>query len=321
MALVQVDTRPTRPSSNAVQWLTQVTSACHNCQKKDILRDKCTYHSPGARGPISPREPEPPIPLLASAERPEGPEFRGVYYVGAPGVSAPGIFAREVKDTIDARFGLPAGGKPLLTPMTDAPLFGLLPRRQITDASAYHVDNVLPPRKHADQLVDIYWRYIQPLEPFLEQKRFTSSYEALFVGELIDGDEHDRNSTIFVSSLNAIFALSTQIQECMEPKQRDEASDIYFQRAWALLRPEAILWGPGSLEIIQCLLLMGKYLQCTNNPHQTWMAIGSAVRIAQSLGLHASESASSHCPSSERMLKRQLWQCCVFMDRYAESLL
>jgi hypothetical protein len=74
---------------------------------------------------------------------------------------------------------------------------------------------------------------------------------------------------------------------------------------------------PGSLEIVQCLLLMSRYLQCTNNPHQTWMAIGSAVRIAQSLGLHLSGSASSSHSNRDTRLRRQLWQCCVFMDRCA----
>ena len=199
--------------------------------------------------------------------------------------------------------------------MTDAPMFVLHPLRQTSDNNVYHINNVLPPRKHADQLMDIYWRYIQPLEPFLEQERFTRSYEALFAGCPIDCDER-----IFISTLNVIFALSTQIQECMEPQEREEASDTYFHRAWILLSPEAILWESGSLELIQCLLLMGRYLQCTNNTHQTWMAIGSAVRIAQSLGLHNIDNSSARSHSKDRQLNLQTWQCCIFMDRFANRL-
>lgn len=260
----------------------------------------------------SPRQTGHPKPSSVNSERLEAPEFRGVYYVGIPS-----IFAGEVKAAIDARYGLPSSGRSNLTPMMDAPLFGLLPRHHTTDSNIYDIDNVLPPRKHADQLIDIYWRYIQPLEPFLEKERFTDSYHALFDGRSLNTDER-----VFISSLNAIFALSTQIQECMEPGQREQASSAFFHRAWALIRPETILWEPGSLEIVQCLLLLGRYLQCTNNPHQTWMAIGSAVRIAQSLGLHLPNITSPPPPPSpmnERLLRRQLWQCCVYMDRCLED--
>ncbi len=194
--------------------------------------------------------------------------------------------------------------------MTNAPFFGFHYRRQVTDNDIPHVNNVLPPRKHADHLMDIYWRYIQPLEPLLEQEHFSHSYQALFAGTSLDADER-----IFLSSLNTVFALSTQLQESLQPEQREEASNTYFHRAWALLRPESIIWEPGSLELVRCLLLMSRYLQCTNNPHQTWMAVGSAVRIAQSLGLHIPETTSSSPPSRDVNTRRQLWQCCVFVDR------
>jgi hypothetical protein len=199
--------------------------------------------------------------------------------------------------------------------MTDAPLFGLLPRRQINNSSVYHEDNVLPSRKHADYLIDIYWRHIQPIEPFLDRERFFHSYQALFAGSLFSEDER-----IFVSTLNTVFAISTQLQGHLPREKREEASHTYFNRAWTLLRPETIIWEPGSVELVQCLLLMGRFLQCTNNTHQTWMAVGSAVRIAQSLGLHLPETSSSSPPAGDSRLRRQLWHCIVFMDRFASNL-
>ncbi|ROV99970.1 hypothetical protein VMCG_06275 [Cytospora schulzeri] len=205
------------------------------------------------------------------------------------GTSSPGKFACEVTAAIDARLGLPSMKKHCPVPLTDAPLFGSLsPRRQQpVDPSFFHADNLLPPRKHADRMVDIYWRYIQPLEPVLDQDRFSRSYQALF-----DGAELGTDERIFVSTLNTVFALSTQLQESTQPEQREEAGKTFFHRAWSLLRPETIIWEPGSLELVQCLLLLSRFLQCTNNPHQTWMAVGSAVRIAQSLGLHVPEPPS-----------------------------
>jgi 2-methylcitrate dehydratase PrpD len=65
---------------------------------------------------------------------------------------------------------------------------------------------------------------------------------------------------------------------------------------------------------VQCMLLLSRYLQCTNHSHQTWMAVGSAVRAAQSLGLDSSQTSAgdSDARSGQR---HRLWQCCVFMDR------
>lgn len=198
--------------------------------------------------------------------------------------------------------------------MVDAPLFGSLRRRwsSSNNHNANPADNVLPPRKYADHLVDIYWQHIQPLDPILDRELFSRSYRAMFAGTSLEVDER-----IFVSTLNAVFALSTQLRESMPPEHRDEASNTFFSRAWALLRTESIIWEPGSLELVQCLLLMSRYLQCTNNPHQTWMAIGSAVRIAQSLGLHIPDNPSSGCLSPQSQLSERVWQCCVSLDRYA----
>jgi hypothetical protein len=194
--------------------------------------------------------------------------------------------------------------------MTNGPLFGLLSPHKPSSGSFYHVDNVLPPRKQADQLLELYWQHIQPLEPILDEERFSRSYQALFAGTSLESDER-----AFLGSLNTVFALSTQLQEHLQPEQRDEASNTYFHRAWGLLRPESIIWEPGSIELVQCLLLMSRYLQSSNNPHLTWMAVGSAMRIAQSLGLHTPDVSSSHTISRDGRLRRRLWQCCVFVDR------
>jgi len=217
-----------------------------------------------------------------------------------------GAFAGEVKAAIDARLGLSSSERPILIPLTNAPLFGLLSPHRISSGAVHHVDNVLPPRKQADRLMDLYWQHIQPLEPILDEERFSHSYQALFVGTSLESDER-----AFLGSLNTVFALSTQLQEHLPPEQRDEASNTYFHRAWGLLRPESIVWEPGSIELVQCLLLMSRYLQCSDNPHLTWMTAGSAMRIAQSLGLHTLEGPPSPTISRDGRLRRRLWVCLI----------
>ena len=301
-------------------WLVKTNDcpllACGRCQKKDNPRETCIYF-PSTDSPNSPTShplaipaPSPHSPTPAGstsldAEQPDAVEARGVY-----GDGDTSDFASKVKAAIDAKLGLPPVRKRYPIPLTDAPLFGSLSRRQPTDGSL-QADNVLPPRKPADHLVSQYWRYIEPLEPLLDQERFSRSYQTLFTGSELDCDER-----VFISTLNIVFALSTQLQEMTPSEQRDDASQTFFQRAWSLLHPETIIWEPGSLEVVQCLLLMSRYLQCTRNLHQTWMAVGSAVRIAQSLGLHVPDKSSSDSVNRDGQLRRQVWQCCVSMERY-----
>ncbi|KAK2029223.1 hypothetical protein LX32DRAFT_663389 [Colletotrichum zoysiae] len=154
----------------------------------------------------------------------------------------------------------------------------------------------------------LYWYYVDPLYPFLDQQKFEHSYRALFAGTTIDADER-----IFVSTLNLIFALSTQLIESMTPEQRESLSQAYFKRAQNLL--QFCLWDTGSIELIQCLLIMSQYLQSTNNPHQTWMVVGSAVRISQGLGLHLPETSLELSNEAERNLVKRIWHGCILMDR------
>lgn len=222
----------------------------------------------------------------------------------------PGRFASDINAAVTTKLGPPSAERPTLLHAADVPLFGIL---GFHEAGYKRVENVLPPREKAEKLFEIYWRYIHPLEPFVNKARLSLFYEKLFAG---NSGNHDYPSThrILLSTLNAIFAVATQQQESLQAEVRQETSRTYFHRAWTLLRPEAIIWEPASLEMVQCMLLISRYLQLTNHSHQTWMAIGSAIRAAQSLGLDTLQAATGDgvAKASE---KRRLWQCCVFMDR------
>ncbi|KAL5044578.1 fungal-specific transcription factor domain-containing protein [Aspergillus fruticulosus] len=227
----------------------------------------------------------------------------------------PSGFASKIKSTIYTQLGLPAPRKKCACPipLANAPIFGDLSLPVPANGSLDHADNVLPPRKHADYLVSLYWQTVEPQEPLLDSKRFSRAYQSLFAGSSLDCDEG-----VFTSMLNLVFASATQLQESVPMEQRDKASKAFFLRAWRLLHPEAILWQDGSLELVQCLLLMARHLQCTGNVHQTWMALGSALRIAQALGLHR---PSSEAEGDEAQLRRQTWLHCLSMERHLSYLL
>lgn len=212
------------------------------------------------------------------------------------GSSSAGSFTRQIKAAMDARFGVPP----------DKPMPPSTSHRQGRKAGC--LEYTLPPRRTADRLVGVYWLYADPLYPFLDRKKWEDTYESIFTGTPITSDER-----IFVATLNAIFALSTQLVESLESDQRDSTSDAYFHKAQELL--DLNLWDPRSLELVQCLLLMSQYLQSSSCPHQTWMVVGAAVRTAQSLGLHLPETSAEVEDGRERELWRRVWYGCVLMDR------
>jgi hypothetical protein len=246
-----------------------------------------------------------PAPISNSGhvddQEPELQDQNRAYY------SAHGQFAGEVAAAIDVRAGLAPAATSNLVPFVDAPLFGVLD----LDSPRTVPAKVLPPRAHADRLVSIYWQYVNPVELVLSRDRFFRDYEATYSrpGALLHADRD-----VWLSLLNVVFALAVQRQESTPLQERNEEGSRFFERAWALLPPETILWKPGTIELVQCLMLMNRYLHCTNNQLKTWMTAGLAMRIAQSMCCHLSEgSAKDSC--GERQLKQQVWASCVALDR------
>lgn len=142
-------------------------------------------------------------------------------------------------------------------------------------------DFVLPARRQADRLLNIYWDIVHVLYPFLDKAETIRKYQNLWTGE-----NEDENDSMFVCILNVIFALSCQLNDTIEAERREQSAKMYYQRAKDLLD----LWSSGTFESVQAYLILGQYFQSTNEPHQCWMVIGAAIRTAQSLGIHLPET-------------------------------
>ncbi|KAI1325693.1 fungal-specific transcription factor domain-containing protein [Xylariaceae sp. FL0255] len=307
--------------------------ACGNCDKRDDLRLHCTYgrglitNSHGnADKHLRKSDSLPsvvcsslPQPFWGSFSSPLKPHQENKPQEHSSGI-IPVFLASEINAALNARLGITEGGRlsANLFPLANAPLFGSSDDLFAQENRPRESSNVLPPRRQADELLNIYWQKIHPREPVLDKEAFSRSYAALFVGESLDVDEH-----VFASILNIIFAFSTQLQVFLSYEQREQTSSTYFRRAWALLSPQTVIWESNfSPEVVQCLLLMSRYLHCTKNMHQAWMTVGCAVRIAQSLGLHMLHVSSPSSPEAASTKRReQLWQACVLFDRQASYLL
>jgi Fungal specific transcription factor domain len=170
------------------------------------------------------------------------------------------------------------------------------------------LDYVLPPRKKADELLETYWRLVDPLYPFLDKAETISAYNSIWIGE---GPGYDEPT--FLCLLNAIFCLACSLGETIKPEERSASATVFFLRARELFDFD-IIRHPSVLTV-QCLLVLGQYLQSTNEPQECWIFVGLAVRAAQSLSLHQ-PSRTDHVQDSEkRDLLRRIWHGCVLMDR------
>lgn len=200
---------------------------------------------------------------------------------------------------------------PDILAVADAPLFGPLdldPPCPLSESAARQ----LPSRIDAERLGDIYFQHIDPIEPVLDQTSFLRIVEAAYFGSgARPSAEHDTRLSI----MNLFLALAVQRQESIPQMKRQEEGKLYFKRAWALLRLDTVLWEPtGSIVLVQCLLLLNRYLHYTSHQHKSWMTSGLAIRVAQSIccQLPVSSNADS---ASERRLKQQVWASCVGLDR------
>ena len=194
---------------------------------------------------------------------------------------------------------------------TGAPLEVHRPRRSqsaripVNDVEAL----VLPPQGTADHLVNLYFKYVHTLYPWLHEPSFRAQYEALWITPPGTVDKVD---PLFYCLLNLVLALGCQFSTLFESSMH--SGDTFFNRAKTLLGFS--IFDVGTLQVVQALLLMGSYLQSTNRPNRCWNVLGMGIRVAQGLGLHIERSSGDLV---ERETRRRAWWGCVLMDRYTHN--
>ncbi|KAJ9615172.1 hypothetical protein H2200_001246 [Cladophialophora chaetospira] len=218
------------------------------------------------------------------------------------GTSSAGTFMQSVKKLVQQKiYGIP--GLPLSSPLTHGrtpPASG----HYITQPKP--VEYVLPSRRRADILMSCYWRYVHVLYPYLDKMQMEEDYEKLWKA---DGSIVDERS--FMCLINVIFALSSQIDESTPIGDRQRTAQVFYLRAKELLD----IVETGSVRSVQSLLLLGQYYQSTSEPHPCWIFTGLAIRTAQSLGLHFTETSECAADIRTRELFRKVWHGCILMDR------
>lgn len=217
----------------------------------------------------------------------------------AEGSSSAASFAKQVKDAVASRLSLPGLGSKIVLKANESPF-----AQNIYSVAELYL---LPSRRSADRMMDIYWNEVHILYPFLDRVSFSGSYNTLW-----SKDDDEQSPHMLFCHLNIIFALTCQLRRRVASDDGSNA-DVFFRRAAQLLQTN-LLQG-GSLEQIQACLLMTQYLQSTEWPQRCWVIMGLAIRVAQALGLHLEEFSSRLDNVKERELSRRVWHGCVFLDR------
>ncbi|KAF9253187.1 transcriptional regulator family: Fungal Specific TF [Penicillium roqueforti] len=188
-----------------------------------------------------------------------------------------------------------------------------LPKLQKKEASREPSDTqfALPTRKVADNLMSLYWDYVDNIYPWLDKSSIQNAYETLWVKE----GEISMNERALHCILNIMFAMSCVVSQAETPLSRYQSSVAFFQRAQGLMSYE--LMELYNFEIIQILLLTAVYFQHDKKPQKSFRSIGTAIHIAQDLGLHLPATVESIKNPHERDLARQVWNGCIIMDRIA----
>lgn len=281
------------------------TSQCTPKANARLVTGQTSYQSPSSLDQsLRLKDPTDSVNAMMGAVEDERPT-QGFF-----GSSSAASFIRQIKTVIDKKVSSP-------NRHTSDSILGVGPPPSLMSTKKPRpptVPNyVLPPRKTADSLMEVYWEFVFPLYPLVDSLQLRREYERIWTGEALQSDEN-----MLMCTVNVIFALACQLADFIPPEEREASADAFFTRAKDLLQFN--LWNTGSAALIQCLLLMAQYLQSTDSAHQCWIVTGLAIRNAQGLGLHLPQTIARLHNPQEQQLARKIWHGCVLMDRYVTSI-
>ncbi|KEF53504.1 uncharacterized protein A1O9_10479 [Exophiala aquamarina CBS 119918] len=187
----------------------------------------------------------------------------------------------------------------------------------------------LPLRRRADVLVTLYFGRNHSVFPILHEETFRRQYARIWeaapktsgASSFCSGlCKQKSQGRLFPATLYAIFA-GVSVFESAQLEQNATRADAFFREAQKVDLLE-ILDNEVGIELVQLLLLMGRYLQSTERFSKCKNISGLAIRLAQNMGLQYSTSEArarglipSSCNQLECEMRARVWQGCVMLER------
>ncbi|KAI8990032.1 fungal-specific transcription factor domain-containing protein [Pilobolus umbonatus] len=163
-----------------------------------------------------------------------------------------------------------------------------------------------PSQQQLDKAIQCYFRHIHTSLPIINKEEFLSQYH--------QGSIFHLPSSIIVYSIYAVTFRFMCLHEMSSNQQNDhEYATVCFKRVMKKLRDST----RSRLCHVQAALLMTIYLDMDTEDMESiqWYTLGSAIRIAQDLGLHRS-CQSWNLPPSEIESRHRVFYACYIMDRW-----
>lgn len=154
---------------------------------------------------------------------------------------------------------------------------------------------ILPPREVCDDLVKAYFKWVAPMVPIINRKRFMEQYR-------------DPNNPPSLLLLQTIFLAACRVcpnGQLKDPSGIKPATTEFYKRAKALYEAH---YENDRVTIVQALILISVFREKAERVHKnTFYWTGLAVSIAQGFGMHRNAEASSLSMADKRLWKRIWW--------------
>ncbi|KAF4998476.1 hypothetical protein FDECE_11784 [Fusarium decemcellulare] len=175
------------------------------------------------------------------------------------------------------------------------------PTPKFSAPSCYPADCNRLQREQQDALLDLYWQGYHAIYPVLDEGDFRSHYDSLW-----DGPTRRQPCPLvdIVIALCIQFGSSYTASDAALPEQ--PGYEFYHQAQRSLGQ---CLESP-CLKTVQCFFLSAVYLLAFGHVNSAYTMVGSAVRVAESLGLQFNDDEMSDSTKPDS----RLWSCLVTLD-------
>ncbi|KAJ5780034.1 hypothetical protein N7457_005194 [Penicillium paradoxum] len=159
----------------------------------------------------------------------------------------------------------------------------------------------LPPKNLADHLLAQYFNCIHSILPVLHWPIFIAEYEKVYRSGSLLGVSNEWAAVLF-----GVFACG--VIHTNEPN-REEEGKSYIRTSCGIID----VWHDHfNLDRARAALLASIFLYEVNSKSASWVWIGSAVRVAQEIGLHIE---SGPWPAVEAEMRKRVWWGLYAWDR------
>jgi len=171
-----------------------------------------------------------------------------------------------------------------------------------------------PEYRTATRLLERFFEFASPTYRYFHEPSVLDWLEQIY--DKNDVSVATQACILFMFASASVFAVDRSGDTVDANSQGWESSEIYYQKAEALLAEET---GPPRLESVQARFAAVQYLLSSSRPTRALFAFGTMVQVMQAVGLHRkrSERAGRQGPDLIAVeVQRRLFWCAFTLDKY-----